>query len=252
MEKRYQIIYTSELQPGTTLSDVAEVLSSTFKISPEKVRLFLSMENKKKVLKNNLSYDIAKQYKDKLIRAGILVKISEIPQIQSQHLKPEYANSSIEAMNNNKDNRADRHKIDSHTGSKKRPASVWLISCFFGFPTGFKLIAAALVLIGAFQLNDAHSLKFESFSNFDYLVSFSPTVCKFIGAILLFFLSRYAFHLFFLSLLIEISQIIYRTIFNNYLELINVQEAVYTIGYFAIIISVLVYTKLLINKDILK
>jgi hypothetical protein len=85
MEKRYNVIYTGKIHPDATQSDVVDKVSSLFKISKEKAGLFVTSQ-KPRIIKKDIPLDIAKKYKNKLIRIGLkidLKKISHKPSSQS-------------------------------------------------------------------------------------------------------------------------------------------------------------------------
>jgi hypothetical protein len=84
MEKRYKIVYSGQLQTNATLDETARSMSEVFRIPLNKVETLLGTE-KSKILKNDLSYEKAKKYHDKLTQIGLQVRLLEIP---TQNVQP--------------------------------------------------------------------------------------------------------------------------------------------------------------------
>ncbi|WP_028579640.1 hypothetical protein [Desulfogranum japonicum] len=76
MEDSYSVVFTCEIQPDAETSEVIKNIANLFKTTEEKAKALLS-SRKQRVLKKNLSYDMALQYKKKLTEAGLQIEIRD-------------------------------------------------------------------------------------------------------------------------------------------------------------------------------
>ena len=75
MREQYKLIFTGQLQPNVDKTYVVDNLSTLLKIPKEKADIFIS-QDKERVIKRNLSQEVALKYKKKLSDAGLQIKIS--------------------------------------------------------------------------------------------------------------------------------------------------------------------------------
>lgn len=74
MSNTYKVVFTCRLQPDISESEAAKNVSKVLNVSLEKAESLLSRK-KAVVINKNLTYELARKYEEKLVQAGMEIKI---------------------------------------------------------------------------------------------------------------------------------------------------------------------------------
>jgi len=146
---------------------------------------------------------------------------------------------------------------------RKRPALVWVISIIYFLCASLTILSIAWFLSRAFPfnatLNDNAAMKrFLSRNIFDFAPTLVICTLNLAGAVLLFLLKKSAFHLFATAFIGTITLTIYSVFVSFYPifspEWLGAMERVLVVAIISwpIKIAVLIYSKRLINRGILR
>jgi hypothetical protein len=135
---------------------------------------------------------------------------------------------------------------------RQRPVLVWVIAIFYWLSAGWTMLSFALIFSGLIPLNDAQKTYFDSQTLFDYGSTFLVGTANILGAIALFSLKRSAFPLFASAFGIGISLVIYQIFAKNWLEAVGGPGLVGAIIGWGISISIIIYSKRLITRGLLR
>ncbi|MDC0254445.1 hypothetical protein OAK75_06060 [Bacteriovoracales bacterium] len=133
----------------------------------------------------------------------------------------------------------------------KRPKMVWAISLFYFLSAGHNLLSFILIYSGLIPLNEAQETYFKSQSILDHVFSALIFSANLAGAILLFLLKKYAYQALLYGFIITILMLIYQIIFKNWITVIGTSGFIGTAVGLGISISVILYSKKLVEKRIL-
>jgi len=149
---------------------------------------------------------------------------------------------------------ADRHAqvVPTTPTSNKRPKILWVISIFYLLSLKYNLLSFVLIYSGSIPLNEAQQSYFSSQTFIDILFSISIILLNFIGTIYLLLLKRYAFYAFLYAFVISFILTGYYIIFKDLIVDLGSSGIIGAIIGFTINIAIILYTKGLINKRILK
>lgn len=137
-------------------------------------------------------------------------------------------------------------------GSGKRPALVWIIFFFVMVSTGWSLLSLAIIHFNLIPLDDQTKTYFESQSWFDVLYSVVIGLLNIGGTVMLFLMRQQAFKLLLLGFLVSIASVVYQTIFKNWLMVVGIPGAVGAFIGYCISLAIILYTKSLMDKRMLK
>jgi hypothetical protein len=149
----------------------------------------------------------------------------------------------------------DGNQIVSSTNrekKQKRPIFVWIISIFYILSVGFTLLSFILMYGGVIPINDAQQSYFSSLSLLDIAPSIIAGFLNLLGAVLLFLLKRYAFHAFLSAFFISMFITVLHILSKNWIDAIGGPGSVGASIGWLISIAVIIYSKSLLNRNILK
>jgi len=134
----------------------------------------------------------------------------------------------------------------------KRPGLVWVISIFYVIAFGWSLLSVILIYTGIIPTNQAQQAYFDSIGTGGILFSIFITILNMTAAVMLFLMKRHAFYFFlggfFLSVMITVRDIIS----NNLIEAMGVLGLIPIFISWAFIIAIILYTRKLIKRGVLK
>ena len=133
-----------------------------------------------------------------------------------------------------------------------RPKLVWVVSIFYVLSAGYTLLSFILIYGGIIQINETQQEYFRSQNMIDISLTMVTGLLNFSGAVMLFLLKRYAFHAFVSAFVISMFMTILHILFKNWIDAIGGPGLVGAIIGWLISISIIIYTKSLLNKGILK
>jgi hypothetical protein len=142
--------------------------------------------------------------------------------------------------------------VDIEPALRKKPKLVWVISIFYILSAGYTILSFVLISTGAIQVNEAQKAYFDSQSIFDDTLTLTMGSLNVLGAIFLLLLMRYAYHCFLTAFSLGIVMYVYHIIFKNWLGAIGGPGLVGAVIGWLISIAIILYSKKLIKKEILK
>jgi len=135
---------------------------------------------------------------------------------------------------------------------RKRPKLVWVISIYYILTAGFAILTFFLISIGAIQSNALQKVNYDSQSIIENTLLLTLGSLNFLGAIYLFLLRRYAYHCFLIAFAVVLVAYVYHIIFKNWLYVTTGGEMLFAVIGLFINIAIILYSKKLINKEILR
>ena len=134
----------------------------------------------------------------------------------------------------------------------KRPALVWVIFILYLLSAGWVILSFALIHSGAIPLNEAQQEYFGSQAILDYGAILVCGALNLAGAIFLFRLKKPAFHLFATAFGLGLAVTGYHIVAKNWLGAVGVPALVGAVTSWGISIAIIVYSKRLISKGVLR
>ncbi len=134
----------------------------------------------------------------------------------------------------------------------RRPALVWVISIFYFLSAGWVLLSFSLIYSGAIPLNEAQKAYFQSQTVFDHGSTIVIGASNLVGAILLFLLRKQAFHFFVAAFSVGLALTLYQIVAKNWLGAIGGPGLVGAVISWAISVAIIIYSKRLTARKILK
>ena len=133
----------------------------------------------------------------------------------------------------------------------KRPPLVWVISILYFISAGTYFLSLALIFSGAASI-DAQSQYFQSLTVLDHAVAFVAVALNLLGAVFLLLLKKPAFWLFLAAFGIDTAAVIYQIFAKHWLDANEGPNLAISVITFCISIGVILYSKRLVGKGILK
>jgi hypothetical protein len=134
----------------------------------------------------------------------------------------------------------------------KRPALVWVISIFYFLSAGWVLLSFFLIYSGAIPLNEAQKAYFQSQTFFDHASTVVIGASNLTGAVLLFLLRKQAFHFFVAAFSVGLALTLYQIAAKNWLGAIGGPGLVGAMIGWGISIAIILYSKRLTTRKLLK
>lgn len=134
---------------------------------------------------------------------------------------------------------------------RKRPIWVWVISIFYFFSAGYTLLSFYLIHSGFVQLSPAQQAYFDNLSTLDYAITILSGSANFLAAIVLFLLKKQAYYLFLGAFCAGVILTILHSISKGWMEALGGSGLIGMLIGWGIAISVITYSKRLINRGIL-
>ena len=135
---------------------------------------------------------------------------------------------------------------------RKRPALVWVISIFYFVSAGWTILSLALIYSGVIPLKEAQKTYFDSQTLCDHGSTLVVVVTNLAAAVLLFLLKKPAFHLFATAFFIGLMLTVYQVIVKNWLGVIGGPGLVGAIIGWGINMAIIIYSRRLISRGVLK
>jgi hypothetical protein len=134
----------------------------------------------------------------------------------------------------------------------KRPALVWLISIFYVLSVGWTIFSYFMIFSGAIPQTEQVKAYYQSLTIIDYVPSLVIGTAYLVGAILLFLLKKPAFLLFLITFGVNLVFTVYQIFATNWLSAIGGPGLCGAIFGYIINIAIIVYSKRLIDKGVLR
>ncbi len=134
----------------------------------------------------------------------------------------------------------------------KRPVLVWVISICYFLSAGWTLLSVALILSGAMPPNEAQKQYFQSLSAFDHGSTIVISGANLLGAVFLFLLKKQAFYLFSGAFTVGIALTVIQIFTKNWLGAIGIPGFIGALLGWGIIVAIILYSRSLITKGVLR
>ena len=141
--------------------------------------------------------------------------------------------------------------IGATDASRKRPAWVWVIFCFYLLSAGFTLLSFFLIFSGRIRVTEAQRTYFANLSALDFLATVGLAVLVLIAATSLFFLHRVAVRLFAIVLACNVGFTILHLLSSNFVEASGGRGVTGMIGAWIVLVAILLYAMRLSKRGIL-
>ncbi|MGL1931635.1 MAG: hypothetical protein OCC45_07715 [Desulfotalea sp.] len=132
MPFNYKVMYIGKLQEGVLKTEAIKNVSQLLRVSAEKAEKLIS-QNKSTLIKKEIDYDLAKRYEQKLIKAGLQIKIDKSPiqnspseNIGESNIPEASVNESTKILTN--DNKVTTQIATSHKNAEIRFFKAWIIN----------------------------------------------------------------------------------------------------------------------------
>ena len=134
----------------------------------------------------------------------------------------------------------------------KRPGLVWTISIFYFLSAGWVILSYALIYSGAIPLNHAQKQYLQSQTFLDSAFSVLIAASNLAGAVFLFELKKPSLPLFAAAFGIGLALTAYQILAKNWLGAIGVAGLIGAVLGWCISIAIIIYSKRLIRRGILR
>ena len=133
-----------------------------------------------------------------------------------------------------------------------RPALVWVISLLYFAGAALLPLSYLIIYSGVFPLPAEQKEYFANQTIFDHSLTLVVTLINLVGAVHLFLLKKQAFLFFLSAFVLGVFVTVYQIFAKNWLSAIDLTGSISTVMGWIIGIAILVYTKRLQAKDVLR
>ena len=147
---------------------------------------------------------------------------------------------------------SDEQTNEIKPAARKRPKLLWIIAIFYILSAGWTVLSFALINSGTIPINEAQKVYFDSQNIFDITLTLAMASLNILGAIFLFLLRRHAFYCFLTAFSLGLLITVYHIMFKNWLGAIGGPGLIGAAIGWIISISIILYSKKLIKKEILR
>ena len=170
MNNLFNVIFTGNLQPDTSLPETIEKVAALFKISPQKTEAFINGKTEK-IIKKNVPLAVAEKYRERLVKAGLEIVIAKSEDNLNTNNNIKRFTSKEKYFNNS--TKINKYKPSTSKNFSKKLSGLISIIFFSFFVSCFLIFVSDGKDLPDKRLNELQTISPEKLSIDDRLELFS-------------------------------------------------------------------------------